>query len=968
MSTPLASKPIAIAPRPVAIAPRPVAIAPKPSAIIAPKPTAEKPTALAPKKPTAAPTAEKKRVESEKKRVEEEQPLKFWAIKKSALLKSPAIFTCVEDCKSYAVAKAKKKNGDNGDDAPVVEYREFQNIWDAVQYIMPWKKPLPVPAVDNPRTWVYNMPHQYPTRPPPPPPPPQRAAAPPPPPMPIAPRTPKTATTTTKIPNASQKPPPLAPAPPVPIAPRTPKIATTTETTTTKIPNDSRKQPPPTQPAATQGGNAAPAAATAKPTPKKTNAPSKDPPGSKNDSPAKNNNNNNPPRTAAWHHSKPTANNAPPNTNAPARAVPPATTNNNNNNNPPRNGASNNYSQPMGLGKEAADIVANLKRNNLLPAGNNIAMAYPTMGGYMPPGYPYHMMPMMAAPPPPMMAAAPPRATMVPAATPMAAAQLAVVPPLGNTTNQPTPKEKPKKAKPKPADPNKVSWEDRYKRLVEYKEKHGSTNIQKCYTDNNDTGFIRWVQYERGRLRKVEQLRADNKPVSEKDAEYVKKLEELGFVSTIDRSSIGTGNTNGNSKQWGAKRNETWESNFKMLQEYKEQHDGSVKVKKPAHNNGKNDNFYRWVGYQAVAIRDYQKDPEKSCYSQERIDRLVSLGVKPAAEPLNQPTVRDVDWDEMYTQLVAFKETHGTVEVPHRRKAGVNTMPHWSNMLRKWTVKMRDEFELLQKGKKSLLTPERMEKLTKLGFRFETNRRMNFDHRAAEWLAYKLKHGKDPPQQEGSCLALWVAKTRRKYWQLQEDGIESSLTEEQINRLKSWGFNFERKLKFSVLPKRKKSWEDRFQDLLEFKEKEGHCNVPQSDKELGTWVHAQRREYRKLKKGMKGILTKEKIEKLVKVGFQWITRKSPTRPQNAEKDKEVHDFREYEKHMDTPFNQENTAVANNNNKSNSKKRSRVEMDSDDDSGSEEEDDGPLNYGREAGGNQYEQAKHAKTPWDRYRLL
>ena len=38
----------------------------------------------------------------------------------------------------------------------------------------------------------------------------------------------------------------------------------------------------------------------------------------------------------------------------------------------------------------------------------------------------------------------------------------------------------------------------------------------------------------------------------------------------------------------------------------------------------------------------------------------------------------------------------------------------------------------------------------------------------------------------------------------------------------------------------KENWDKRFQELVQYKEVNGHTNVPFSDKSLGRWLHGQR--------------------------------------------------------------------------------------------------------------------------------
>ena len=51
----------------------------------------------------------------------------------------------------------------------------------------------------------------------------------------------------------------------------------------------------------------------------------------------------------------------------------------------------------------------------------------------------------------------------------------------------------------------------------------------------------------------------------------------------------------------------------------------------------------------------------------------------------------------------------------------------------------------------------------------------------------------------------------------------------------------------------RKSWDDRFRELLAFKEEHGHTLVPQLSGPLGGWVKDQRTGYRRMKKGQTNI-------------------------------------------------------------------------------------------------------------------
>jgi len=66
------------------------------------------------------------------------------------------------------------------------------------------------------------------------------------------------------------------------------------------------------------------------------------------------------------------------------------------------------------------------------------------------------------------------------------------------------------------------------------------------------------------------------------------------------------------------------------------------------------------------------------------------------------------------------------------------------------------------------------------------------------------------------------------------------------------------------------SWDERFQQLVEYKEQNRHCRVPRKCKansQLATWVKNQRTAYRKNK------LSAEQIRSLEGIGFVWVLQK-----------------------------------------------------------------------------------------------
>jgi hypothetical protein len=114
-------------------------------------------------------------------------------------------------------------------------------------------------------------------------------------------------------------------------------------------------------------------------------------------------------------------------------------------------------------------------------------------------------------------------------------------------------------------------------------------------------------------------------------------------------------------------------------------------------------------------------------------------------------------------------------------------------------------------------------------------------------------------------LGKWV-KTQRHDYKLHQEGKTSSLTEERIRALEGVGFEWE--------TSSAAIWNERFEQLREFRAQFGHCLVPQKysgNLKLGVCVRYQRIRYRLYREDKATSMTAEHIRKLNGVGFEWET-------------------------------------------------------------------------------------------------
>ena len=121
-------------------------------------------------------------------------------------------------------------------------------------------------------------------------------------------------------------------------------------------------------------------------------------------------------------------------------------------------------------------------------------------------------------------------------------------------------------------------------------------------------------------------------------------------------------------------------------------------------------------------------------------------------------------------------------------------------------------------------------------------------------------------EREGHCLVP-VHHKEGDYklggWVNNQRHTRATLTPERVQRLDEIGFVWD-----------SAAWEEGFAALEVFKEREGHCRVPQAHKEgdhrLGNWIRSQRR--------YKANLTAERVQRLDEIGFVWNARKPGSCP------------------------------------------------------------------------------------------
>ena len=156
----------------------------------------------------------------------------------------------------------------------------------------------------------------------------------------------------------------------------------------------------------------------------------------------------------------------------------------------------------------------------------------------------------------------------------------------------------------------------------------------------------------------------------------------------------------------------------------------------------------------------------------------------------------------------------------------------------------------------------------------------SWDERVTDLMGFKQKFGHcNVPQRrydEYQSLGSWCKTLRTAYNKIQQgETPRLKLTEENIRQLEDAGF------KWSLSPCR--TFDELYAELMKYKEKSGHCNVPKSNsgeyQSLGNWCNTVRTAYKKIQQGEtpQTKLTQEMIQQLEDAGFMWSVSTSPYR-------------------------------------------------------------------------------------------
>ena len=180
--------------------------------------------------------------------------------------------------------------------------------------------------------------------------------------------------------------------------------------------------------------------------------------------------------------------------------------------------------------------------------------------------------------------------------------------------------------------------------------------------------------------------------------------------------------------------------------------------------------------------------------------------------------------NERLSELSKFKGENGHPNVPKKYP-----------ILGRWLARQKSRY------KKGTLDKYVLDSLVDLGVSFESKNDRLFKQRVGELDVFIKQNGKYPNKAESAALFGWVARQRKKY-KLEELTLEEKRLLDNISFIYEVGNDVR--------------WERVFK---EFSETTNPCQ------RLRSWASAQRRKHKE------GLLSKDQISALNKIGFDFIT-------------------------------------------------------------------------------------------------
>ena len=277
---------------------------------------------------------------------------------------------------------------------------------------------------------------------------------------------------------------------------------------------------------------------------------------------------------------------------------------------------------------------------------------------------------------------------------------------------------------------------------------------------------------------------------------------------------------------WGIS-SQYWETMYTLLTQYK-QKEGHCNVPQSHQDDGEK------LG---IWLKTQRREKKNGSLDAVKAKKLEELNI--VWEVWSQ------QWEKMYTLLTQYKQQEGHCNVPKSHQEDGQNLGNW---LHRQRLNKKN-------GKLDTMKEQKLEDLGVMWNPFS----QKWEDMYALLVKYKQRKGHcNVPhsyQETGENIGTWWIRQRH----LKKNGKLDAMKEQKLEDLGV------------VWDPYAQQWDDLYILLAQYKRREGHCNVPQSDQEdgrnLGAWLSTQRQDE---KNGDLDVVKEQKLEEL---GVVWSTKK-----------------------------------------------------------------------------------------------
>lgn len=286
-----------------------------------------------------------------------------------------------------------------------------------------------------------------------------------------------------------------------------------------------------------------------------------------------------------------------------------------------------------------------------------------------------------------------------------------------------------------------------------------------------------------------------------------------------------------------------WQRRFEELRDFRRQH-GHLRF---TQNDEPWPGLASWRNKQRVLLRQGKLSPVQ----QDWLDSIGFEWMAPGRLFSDRDENKEAVWRAHYTSLLRFKDKHGHTDVPESCKE-YPKLGHW----------VQKQRQMFRRG--HLREPYR-ELLDQASFSWQSGlscHRLVWEERFKQMADFIREHGQDKLTESNEPvpgLVEWRDNQRAYY-------RKGKHPPERIAKLEAIGFTWRALERYKPNAKLEALWKTRFAELVLYKEKHGHTEVPASSKEnpaLGRWVGRQRENFALNR------ITPGHRELLEGIGFAW---------------------------------------------------------------------------------------------------